>query len=142
MAKEIVGYVKLQVPAGQANPAPPVGPALGQKGLNIMEFCKAFNAATQKNYEPGTPVPVVITAYKDRTFTFVTKTPPATWYILKAAKLKKGSGKPQDVVGQITHAQALEIAQAKMVDLNASDVNEAVKMIEGSARSMGIKVVK
>lgn len=142
MAKEIVGFVKLQVPAGQANPAPPVGPALGQKGLNIMEFCKAFNAATQKNYEPGTPVPVVITAYKDRTFTFELKTPPATWYILKAAKAKKGSGKPQDIVGQITHAQALEIAKAKMVDLNASDINEAVKMIEGSARSMGIKVVK
>lgn len=142
MAKEITGYVKLQVPAGQANPAPPVGPALGQKGLNIMEFCKAFNAATQKNFEPGTPVPVVITAYKDRTFTFEMKTPPATWYILKAAKKQKGSGKPQDVIGQITYAQAEEIAKAKMKDLNATDLAQAVKLIEGSARSMGIKVVK
>ncbi|MFZ2586985.1 MAG: 50S ribosomal protein L11 [Alphaproteobacteria bacterium] len=142
MAKEIVGYVKLQVPAGQANPAPPVGPALGQKGLNIMEFCKAFNAATQKAFEPGTPVPVVITAYKDRTFTFEMKTPPATWFILKAAKKQGGSGKPQDIIGSITYAQAEEIAKAKMKDLNANDLAQAVKLIEGSARSMGIKVVK
>jgi large subunit ribosomal protein L11 len=140
MAKEIVGMIKLQVPAGQANPAPPVGPALGQKGLNIMEFCKAFNAATQKGYEPGTPIPVTITAYKDRTFTFVTSTPPATWYILKAAKKQKGSGKPQDVVGSITNAQVEEIAKAKMKDLNAIDLDGAKKLIAGSARSMGIKV--
>ncbi len=140
MAKEIAGFVKLQVPAGQANPAPPVGPALGQKGLNIMEFCKAFNAATQKNFEPGTPIPVVITAYKDRSFTFEMKTPPATWFILKAAKKQGGSGKPQDIIGSITKKQALEIATAKMKDLNATDVEEAVKMIIGSARSMGIKV--
>lgn len=140
MAKEVVGFIKLQVPAGQANPAPPVGPALGQKGLNIMEFCKAFNAATQKGYDAGTPVPVIITAYKDRTFTFETKTPPATWFILKAAKKQKGSGKPQDTIGSITWAQVEEIANAKMKDLNAVDLEGAKQLIAGSARSMGIKV--
>jgi large subunit ribosomal protein L11 len=142
MAKEIVGFIKLQVPAGQANPAPPVGPALGQKGLNIMEFCKAFNAATQQAFAPGTPVPVVITAYKDRTFSFETKTPPATWHILQAAKLKKGSTKPQDIVGSISRKDVEKIAEAKMKDLNATSLEAAVKIIAGSARSMGIKVAE
>lgn len=142
MAKKIIGYVRLQVPAGQANPSPPVGPALGQKGLNIMEFCKAFNAATQQKFEQGTPVPVVITAYSDRTFTFITKTPPATFFIKKALNLKSGSKTPgTGTVGKITKAQLREIAEAKMVDLNANDIESAIQQIAGSARSMGIEVI-
>ena len=140
MAKKIVGYVKLQVPAGKANPSPPIGPALGQRGLNIMEFCKAFNAATQK-IEPGLPIPVVITAYADKSFTFITKTPPASILIKKAAKIEKGSSKPHsDKVGKITRAQAEEIARTKMPDLTAADLEAAVRTVAGSARSMGIVV--
>jgi len=140
MAKKITGYVKLQVPAGKANPAPPIGPALGQRGLNIMEFCKAFNAQTQA-MEPGLPIPVVITAYADKSFTFVMKTPPATVLIKKAAKIDKGSAKPHtDKVGTITRAQAEEIAKAKMPDLTAADIDAAVRSIAGSAASMGITV--
>ena len=140
MAKKIVGYIKLQVPAGKANPSPPIGPALGQRGLNIMEFCKAFNAATQK-VEPGLPIPVVITAFADKSFTFVMKTPPATILIKKAAKIEKGSKTPHsDKVGKITRAQAEEIAKTKMPDLTASDLDAAVRTIAGSARSMGITV--
>jgi len=140
MAKKIVGYIKLQVPAGKANPSPPIGPALGQRGLNIMEFCKAFNAATQK-LEPGLPIPVVITAFADKSFTFVTKTPPATILIKKAAKIDKGSSKPHtDKVGKITRAQAEEIAKTKMPDLTAADLDAAVRTVAGSARSMGITV--
>jgi large subunit ribosomal protein L11 len=140
MAKKIVGFVKLQVPAGKANPSPPIGPALGQRGLNIMEFCKAFNAQTQA-MEPGLPVPVVITAYADKSFTFIMKTPPATVLIKKAAKVDKGSKTPHtDKVGQITRAQAEEIAKLKMPDLTASDMEAAVRTIAGSARSIGITV--
>ena len=140
MAKKVVGYIKLQVKAGQANPSPPVGPALGQRGLNIMEFCKAFNAQTQK-MEPGLPVPVVITAYADKSFTFIMKTPPATVLIKKAAKVEKGSARPNtDKVGRITRAQAEEIAKSKMPDLTAADLEAAVRTIAGSARSMGIEV--
>jgi len=140
MAKKIVGFVKLQVPAGKANPAPPIGPALGQRGLNIMEFCKAFNAQTQ-GLEPGLPIPVVITAYADKSFTFVMKTPPATVLIKKAAKLEKGSPRPHtDKVGTITRAQAEEIAKTKMPDLTAADLEAAVRTVAGSARSMGITV--
>ena len=140
MAKKVVGFIKLQVPAGKANPSPPIGPALGQRGLNIMEFCKAFNAATQK-MEPGLPVPVVITAYQDKSFTFIMKTPPATILIKKAAGIQKGSPKPHtDKVGTITRAQAEEIAKAKMKDLTAADLDAAVRTIAGSARSMGIVV--
>jgi len=140
MAKKIVGYVKLQVPAGKANPSPPIGPALGQRGLNIMEFCKAFNAATQK-LEPGLPIPVVITAFADKSFTFITKTPPASILIKKAAKIEKGSSKPHsDKVGKITRAQAEEIAKTKMPDLTAADLDAAVRTVAGSARSMGIIV--
>jgi large subunit ribosomal protein L11 len=140
MAKKIVGYIKLQVPAGKANPSPPIGPALGQRGLNIMEFCKAFNAATQK-LEPGLPIPVVITAFADKSFTFITKTPPASILIKKAAKIEKGSSKPHtDKVGKITRAQAEEIAKTKMPDLTAADLDAAVRTIAGSARSMGITV--
>lgn len=140
MAKKIAGYVKLQVPAGQANPSPPIGPALGQAGLNIMEFCKAFNAQTQ-NLEPGMPIPVVITAYGDRTFSFITKTPPASFFLKKAAKVKKGSGQPnKNKVGTVTMAQVREIAEQKMADLNANDIDAAAQMIVGSARSMGIEV--
>jgi len=142
MAKKVQGYIKLEIPAGQANPSPPVGPALGQRGLNIMEFCKAFNAATQ-GMEPGTPTPVVITAYQDRTFTFITKTAPASYYLRKAAKLPKGSATPgREVKGSVTKAQVREIALAKMPDLNAVDIEGAMKMIEGSARSMGLQVVE
>ncbi|MDR6287541.1 MULTISPECIES: 50S ribosomal protein L11 [Inquilinus] len=143
MAKKIVGQIKLQVPAGAANPSPPIGPALGQRGLNIMEFCKAFNALTQ-NLEKGMPIPVVITAYGDRTFTFVTKTPPNTYFIKKAAGLAKGSQTPGkgSTVGQITMKQIREIAEVKMKDLNANDVDAAAQMIKGSARSMGIEVVE
>ena len=141
MAKKIQGYIKLQVPAGQANPSPPIGPALGQAGLNIMEFCKAFNAETQ-NVEQGMPIPVVITAYADRTFSFVTKTPPASYFLKKAAKLPKGAQKTgSEIVGKVTMAQVREIAEAKMVDLNAHDIDQASKMIAGTARSMGIEVV-
>ncbi len=140
MAKKVVGYIKLQVPAGKSNPSPPIGPALGQRGLNIMEFCKAFNAQTQK-VEPGLPIPVVITAYADKSFTFIMKTPPATVLIKKAAKADKGSAKPHtDKVGKLTRAQAEEIDTLKMPDLTASDMDPAVRTIAGSARSMGITV--
>jgi large subunit ribosomal protein L11 len=140
MAKKIVGYIKLQVPAGKANPSPPIGPALGQRGLNIMEFCKAFNAKTQ-GMEPGLPIPVVITAFADKSFTFVMKTPPATVLIKKAIKLDKGSARPHlDKVGTITRAQLEEIAKAKEPDLTAADMDAAVRTIAGTARSMGILV--
>nr|UOZ96947.1 50S ribosomal protein L11 [Cupriavidus sp.] len=140
MAKKIVGYVKLQVPAGKANPSPPIGPALGQRGLNIMEFCKAFNAQTQ-GMEPGLPIPVVITAFADKTFTFIMKTPPASILIKKAAKIEKGSARPHtDKVGSITLAQCEEIAKLKQPDLTAADLKAAVHTIAGSARSMGITV--
>ena len=140
MAKKVVAYIKLQVPAGKANPSPPIGPALGQRGLNIMEFCKAFNAQTQ-GVEPGLPIPVVITAYQDKSFTFVMKTPPASILIKKAAKVEKGSQRPHtDKVGKITRAQAEEIAKTKMPDLTAADLDAAVRTIAGSARSMGITV--
>ena len=140
MAKKVVGIIKLQVPAGKANPSPPIGPALGQRGLNIMEFCKAFNAQTQK-LEPGLPVPVVITAYQDKSFTFVMKTPPASVLIRKAAKIEKGSPRPHtDKVGRITRAQAEEIARMKTPDLTAADLEAAVRTIAGSARSMGVEV--
>jgi large subunit ribosomal protein L11 len=141
MAKKITGRVKLQVPAGQANPSPPIGPALGQAGLNIMEFCKAFNAQTQ-NMEPGMPIPVVITAYHDRTFTFITKTPPASYFLKKAAGLDKGAVAPgKETVGAVSMAQVREIAEKKMVDLNANDMEGACRIIAGTARSMGIEVV-
>ena len=140
MAKKVTGYLKLQVPAGAANPSPPIGPALGQRGLNIMEFCKSFNAQTQ-GMEPGLPIPVVITAYADKSFTFIMKTPPATVLIKKAAGVQKGSPKPHtDKVGKITKAQAEEIAKTKMKDLNCDTVEAAMKMVEGSARSMGLQV--
>jgi large subunit ribosomal protein L11 len=140
MAKKIVGFIKLQIPAGKANPSPPVGPALGQRGLNIMEFCKAFNAATQ-SLEQGLPTPVVITAYADKSFTFVMKTPPATVLIKKAAGVQKGSKTPHtDKVGKLTRAQAEDIAKSKMPDLTAADLDAAVRTIAGSARSMGIDV--
>ena len=140
MAKKILGFIKLQVPAGKANPAPPIGPALGQRGLNIMEFCKAFNAQTQK-VEPGLMLPVVITAYVDKSFTFIIKTPPATVLIKKAAGITKGSPRPHtDKVGKISRAQAEDIAKAKMPDLTAADLDGAVRTIAGSARSMGITV--
>ena len=140
MAKKIVGYVKLQVAAGSATPSPPIGPALGQRGLNIMEFCKAFNAATQE-IEKGAPIPVVITAYADKSFTFVMKQPPVTYFIKKAVTLKSGSKLPgKDSAGTITTAQLREIAEKKMADLNADNVDAAISMIAGSARSMGIQV--
>ena len=140
MAKKIVGYVKLQVAAGSATPSPPIGPALGQRGLNIMEFCKAFNAATQE-MEKGSPIPVVITAYADKSFTFEMKSPPVTYFIKKAVGLKSGSKLPgKDSAGTITQAQLREIAEKKMKDLNADNVDAAVSMIAGSARSMGIQV--
>jgi large subunit ribosomal protein L11 len=140
MAKKIVGYIKLQVPAGKANPSPPIGPALGQRGLNIMEFCKAFNAKTQ-SLEPGLPIPVVITAFADKSFTFIMKTPPATVLIKKAIKLDKGSARPHvDKVGTITRAQLEEIAKTKEPDLTAADMDAAVRTIAGTARSMGITV--
>ena len=143
MAKKIAGYIKLQIPAGKANPSPPVGPALGQRGLNIMQFCKDFNAATQ-SLEPGMPIPVVITAFADRTYSFITKTPPNTYFLMKAAKIDKGSqtvGKSAPV-GQLTMSQLREIAEQKMKDMNANDVEGAVRMLMGSARSMGITVVE
>ena len=140
MAKKVVGYIKLQVKAGQANPSPPVGPALGQRGLNIMEFCKAFNAQTQK-MEKGSPIPVVITIYGDRSFTFEMKTPPMSHFLKKAAKLESGSKTPgRDVAGSVTKAQVKEIAEAKMKDLNCNTIEAAMKMVEGSARSMGLEV--
>jgi len=140
MAKKIIGFIKLQVPAGKANPSPPIGPALGQRGLNIMEFCKAFNAQTQ-GVEPGLPIPVVITAFADKSFTFVMKTPPASILLKKAAKIDKGSKVPHvDKVGRITREQAEEIAKLKMPDLTASDLDAAVRTIAGSARSIGITV--
>ena len=140
MAKKIIGFIKLQVPAGKANPSPPIGPALGQRGLNIMEFCKAFNAQTQ-GLEPGLPIPVVITAFADKSFTFVMKTPPASILIKKAAGIQKGSSKPHtDKVGKITRKQAEEIATQKQPDLTAVDLEAAVRTIAGSARSMGITV--
>ena len=142
MAKKVVGFIKLQVPAGKANPSPPIGPALGQRGLNIMEFCKAFNAQTQK-MEKGAPIPVVITIYGDRSFTFEMKTPPMSHFLKKAAKLESGSKTPgRDVAGSVTRAQVKEIAQQKMKDLNANDIEAAMRMVEGSARSMGLRVVE
>ncbi len=142
MAKKIDGYIKLQVSAGEAKPSPPIGPALGQRGVNIMEFCKQFNAATQE-VEKGTPLPTVITVYSDKSFSFVTKTPPATFFIKKALGLKSGSKLPgKDSAGKITTAQLAEIAQAKMKDLNANDLDAAIKIIAGSARAMGIQVVE
>lgn len=140
MAKKVVGFVKLQIPAGQANPAPPVGPALGQRGVNIMEFCKAFNARTQSGQ--GMLTPVIITVFSDKSFTFVTKTPPASTLLVKAAKIPKGSSVPnKDKVGKVTLAQVKEIAQLKMDDLNAASVEAAIKMVQGTARSMGIEVI-
>jgi large subunit ribosomal protein L11 len=141
MAKKIVGFIKLQVPAGKANPSPPIGPALGQRGLNIMEFCKAFNAQTQQGFEIGMKLPVVITAFADKSFTFIIKSPPATALLKKAAKIEKGSGKAHlDKVGKVTREQLEEIAKIKMKDLNAADLDGAVKIIAGSARSIGIVV--
>jgi large subunit ribosomal protein L11 len=142
MAKKITGYIKLQVPAGKANPSPPIGPALGQRGVNIMEFCKAFNAQTQGE-EVGTPLPTVITVYADRSFSFATKTPPASYLIKKAANIKSGSKEPGKVSGgTIKRSQLAEIATAKMKDLNANDIDAATKTIEGSARAMGLEVVE
>ncbi len=142
MAKKIEGYIKLQVPAGSATPSPPIGPALGQRGVNIMEFCKAFNAATQE-LEKGMPIPTVITVYADRSFTFITKTPPASFFLKKLAKLKSGSKEPGKIsAGTITNSQIKEIAEAKMADLNANDIDQAMKIIAGSARSMGLEVVE
>ncbi len=141
MAKKVQGYIKLVVPAGKANPSPPIGPALGQAGVNIMEFCKGFNAQTQK-MEAGMPIPCVITVYQDRSFTFVMKTPPASYYLVKAAKLEKGSGTSgkTDTIGKITQKQLREIAEAKLQDMNAASVEAAMKSIAGTARSMGIAV--
>ncbi len=140
MAKKVVGYVKLQVPAGQANPSPPIGPALGQRGLNIMEFCKAFNAATQK-MEQGSPVPVVITAYQDKSFTFEMKSPPASYFLKKAAKINAGSKEPgKNIVGKVTMDQCREIAKQKIQGMNAREIDAAAKEIAGSARSMGLEV--
>ena len=142
MAKKIEGYIKLQVPAGTANPSPPIGPALGQRGVNILEFCKAFNAATQE-LEKGMPIPTVITVYGDRSFTFITKTPPASFLIKKAANLKSGSKEPGKVsAGKIARSKLTEIAEMKMKDLNANDLEAATKIIEGSARAMGLEVVE
>ena len=139
MAKKVIGFIKLQIPAGKANPAPPVGPALGQHGVNIMEFCKAFNAKTQEMQ--GKIIPVVITVYADRSFTFITKTPPASFLLLEAAKLKKGSGEPnREKVGQVTRKQLKDIAEIKWEDLNAASIDTAVSMIEGTAKSMGLVV--
>jgi large subunit ribosomal protein L11 len=142
VAKKIEGYIKLQVAAGSATPSPPIGPALGQRGVNIMEFCKAFNASTQ-DLEKGMPIPTIITVYADRSFTFVTKTPPASFLIKKAANLKSGSKEPGKVsAGTIKRSQLSEIAEQKMKDLNANDIDQATKIIEGSARSMGLQVVE
>ncbi len=142
MAKKITGYIKLQVPAGAANPSPPIGPALGQRGLNIMEFCKAFNAQTAKE-EKGTPIPVVITVYGDRTFTFEMRTPPMSFFLKKAAKVESGSKTPgRDSAGKVSKAQVKEIAERKMKDLNCDTLEAAMRMVEGSARSMGIQVAE
>jgi len=142
MAKEVLGLIKLQIPAGGANPSPPVGPALGQRGLNIMDFCKAFNEKT-KDVEKGAPIPVVITAYKDKSFIFVTKLPPVSFYLKKAAKIKKGNSTPgRTFVGKVTMADVKKIATEKMIDLNAIDLNGAMNMVKGSAVSMGMEVVK
>jgi large subunit ribosomal protein L11 len=142
MAKKIEGYVKLEIPAGKANPSPPIGPALGQRGVNIMEFCKAFNAATQQT-EVGTPTPVVITVYSDRSFTFVTKTPPVSFFLKRAAKVDKGSGTVgRGFIGKVTKAQIREIAEKKMPDLNSATVESAMAQVAGSARSMGLEVVE
>ncbi len=142
MAKKIEGYVKLEIPAGKANPSPPIGPALGQRGVNIMEFCKAFNAATQGG-EIGTPTPVVITVYSDRSFTFITKTPPVSFFLKRAAKVDKGSGTTgRGFVGKVTQAQIREIAQKKMPDLNSATIESAMAQVAGSARSMGLEVVE
>ena len=140
MAKKVTGYIKLQVPAGTANPSPPIGPALGQRGVNIMEFCKAFNAATT-DLEKGMPIPTIITVYADRSFSFETKTPPASFLLKKAARLQKGSTEPgKQTVGRVTRQQLREIAEMKMKDLNANDIEAAAKIIEGSARAMGLEV--
>lgn len=142
MAKKIAGYLKLQVPAGAANPSPPIGPALGQRGVNIMEFCKAFNAKTQE-MEKGQPIPVILTIYQDKSFTFVMKTPPVSFLLKKAANLKKGSGEPgKTSAGSVSSASVREIAEAKMKDLNAHDIEAAMRMVAGSARSMGLKVAE
>jgi large subunit ribosomal protein L11 len=142
MAKKITGYIKLQVPAGAANPSPPIGPALGQRGVNIMEFCKSFNASTNE-LEKGMPIPTIITVYADRSFSFETKTPPATFLLKKAAGLKSGSKEPgKTSAGRVTRAQLREIAETKMKDLNANDLDAATKIIEGSARAMGLEVVE
>jgi len=142
MAKKVTGYLKLQVPAGAANPSPPIGPALGQRGLNIMEFCKAFNAQTQK-MEKGIPIPVIITTYQDRSFTFEMKTPPVSYFLKKAAKLESGSKTPgREPVGQVSKKQVREIAEQKMKDLNGDTIEAAMKMVEGSARSMGLAVTE
>jgi large subunit ribosomal protein L11 len=142
MAKKIAGYINLIVPAGAANPSPPIGPALGQQGVNIMEFCKSFNAKTEK-MEKNMPIPVVITVYEDRSFTFITKTPPASYFLKKAAKVVKGSGTTgREVIGQVTTAQVRKIAEEKLVDMNAADVEAAMKSIAGTAKSMGIEVVE
>ena len=142
MAKKIEGYVKLEIPAGKANPSPPIGPALGQRGVNIMEFCKAFNAATQQ-LEVGVPTPVIITVYSDRSFTFVTKTPPVSFFLKRAAKIDKGSGTTgRGFVGKVTKAQVREIAEKKMPDLNSATIESAMAQISGSARSMGLEVVE
>ena len=142
MAKKILGYIKLQVPAGSATPSPPIGPALGQRGVNIMGFCKEFNARTEKEAK-GTPLPTVITVYQDKSFTFITKTPPATWYLKQATGLKSGAKLTgRETVGKVTRAQLLEIAEKKMKDLNANDLDQAAKIIEGSARAMGLNVVE
>ena len=139
MAKKVIGFIKLQIPAGKANPAPPVGPALGQHGVNIMEFCKAFNAKTQENM--GKLIPVEITVYADRSFTFITKTPPTSSLVLEYSKLQKGSGEPnKEKVGKLTKSQVKEIAEIKMPDLNAMDIDGAMKMVEGTARSMGVTI--
>lgn len=141
MAKKVKGYIKLEIPAGKANPSPPIGPALGQQGANIMEFCKAFNAQTQQGFEPGQPVPVIITVYEDRSFTFIMKTPPAAYLLRKAANIQKGAANVgRDSIGSVTMDQVREIAKVKMVDLNANDIEAAAKIIAGSARSMGLKV--
>jgi large subunit ribosomal protein L11 len=141
MAKKVSGFINLTIQGGAANPSPPVGPALGQHGVNIMEFCKAFNAKTEDS--KGIPIPVVITVYEDRSFTFITKTPPASYFLKKAAKVAKGAGTPsREVVGQVRKSQVKEIAEKKMEDLNANDIDAAMKIIEGSARSMGIEVVE
>ncbi len=142
MAKKILGFIKLQVPAGSATPSPPIGPALGQRGVNIMGFCKEFNARTEKEAK-GTPLPTVITVYQDKSFTFITKTPPATWYLKEATKLKSGAKLTgRETVGKITRTQLREIAEKKMKDLNANDLDAATKIIEGSARAMGLNVVE